>query len=81
MQQIVPVRAADAPLPVSRDVLEKFGLQHCFYLGDPNWPEDESLLRVALVDEVGRLQGVNGARAHEHALEYRHDLGYRIIRS
>lgn len=81
MQQIVPVRLGEAPLPLQRDTLEKFGLQHCFYLGDSNWSDDESLLRVALVDDMGGLQGLHGAPVHErHRLEYRDDLGYRVIK-
>lgn len=81
MQQIVPVRPADAPAAMARDTLEKCGLQHCFYLGDANFAEDESLLRVALVDEAGALRGLHGARVHErHTLEYRDDLGYRVIK-
>jgi len=81
MRQIVPVRVGDAPLPLPRDTLEKFYLQHCFYLGDPNWTDDESLLRVALVDETGALQGVQGARLHDkYSLDYRDDLGYRVIK-
>lgn len=82
MQQLVPVRSSEAPQPVSRDTLEKYYLHHCFYLGDPNWIDDESLLRVALVDETGTLRGLHGSRAHEkHQLEYRDDLGYRILRT
>ena len=81
MQQVVPVRAADAPLPTSRDQLEKLGFGHCFYLGDPNWIEDQSLLRLGLVDEASQLQGLFGAPVHERrALEYRDDLGYRVIK-
>ncbi|MDH0609863.1 CRISPR-associated helicase Cas3' [Stutzerimonas stutzeri] len=81
MRQMVPVRVGDAPLPLSRDTLTKLGLHHCFYLGDPNWADDESLLRVALVDETGALQGVHGARIHDkHSLDYRDDLGYRVIK-
>lgn len=81
MRQIVPVRVGDAPLPLARDTLVKYGLQHCFYLGDPNWADDESLLRVALVDESGTLQGVQGARVHDkYSLDYRGDLGYRVIK-
>ena len=80
-QQIVAVRASEAPAASARDTLEKFGLQHCFYLGDPNWGDDESLLRVALVDETGRLRGLHGLPAHaDHSLEYRDDLGYRLIK-
>lgn len=81
MRQIVLVRVGDSPLPLPRDTLVKYGLQHCFYLGDPNWADDESLLRVALVDESGALQGVQGARVHDkYLLNYRDDLGYRIIK-
>lgn len=81
MQQIVQVRPGEAPLPIARDVLEKFGLQHCFYLGDRDWQDDESLLRVARVDQTGRLQAMYGGKAHDkYALEYRDDLGYRVIK-
>lgn len=81
MMQIVPVRAGDAPQALPRHVLEKHGLQHCFYLGDPNWAGDESLLRVALVSEAGTLLGLQGEQVHDqHILEYRNDLGYRVIK-
>lgn len=81
MQQIVLVRPGDAPLPLPREVLENYGLQHCFYLGDPNWADDQSLLRVALVDEARGLRGLHRAPVHErHTLEYRDDLGYRVIK-
>jgi len=81
MQQIVPVRPRDAPAPVARDTLEKYGLQHCFYLGSRDWDDDESLLRVALVDETDTLRGLHGGKAHDkHTLEYRDDLGYRVIK-
>lgn len=81
MQQLVPVRASDAPQPPSREQLAKLGLGHCFYLGDPNWAEDESLLRLALVNDVGQLQGLYGAPVSEHhGLEYRNDLGYRVVK-
>ena len=79
MRQIVLVRAQDAPLPVSLDTLEKIGLQHCFYLGSP--AQDEALLRVVLLENTGRLHGVYGASTHQkHILEYRDDLGYRVIK-
>ena len=81
MRELVPVRPGEAPVGVARDTLEKYGLQHCFYLGDPNWSDDESLLRVALVDETGHLSGIHGQVAHEKdTLEYRDDLGYRRIK-
>lgn len=81
MQQIVLVRPGEAPLALARDVLEKYGLQNCFYLGDPNWADDQGLLRVALVDEASVLRGLHGAPVHDkHTLEYRDDLGYRVIK-
>lgn len=81
MRELAPVRPSEAPAAVARDTLEKYGLQHCFYLGDPNWADDESLLRVALVDETGHLSGIHGQAAHEkYTLEYRDDLGYRCIK-
>jgi len=82
MREVVRVRSMDAPSVVARDTLEKLGLQHCFYLGNTDWEDDESLLRVALVDESCTLRGLYGQAAHEkHALEYRNDLGYRVIKS
>lgn len=77
MEQMVPVSIGDAPQPVVRDTLEKYGLQHCFYLGSRDWEEDESLLRLALVDEAGSLRGLHGQSAHDKKhLEYSHHLGY-----
>jgi CRISPR-associated endonuclease/helicase Cas3 len=81
MQQTVQVRPKDAPAQVARDTLEKYGLQHCFYLGDPNWAEDVSLLRLALVDDTSTLRGLHGAPVHDkYSLEYRDDLGYRALK-
>ncbi len=79
MRQTVPVRVQDAPESLPIDTLKKFYLQHCFYLGDPAY--DEAVLRVALVDETGRLRGLQGAQVHQKfTLEYRDDLGYRVIK-
>jgi len=79
MRQTVPVRVQDAPACLPIDTLSKFGLQHCFYLGDPT--HDEAVLRVALADETGALHGLQGAQAHQkYTLEYRDDLGYRVIK-
>jgi len=78
MQQQVPVSVHNAPASAPRSELQKLGLGHCFYLGNPEWEDDASALRLALVDEVGVLQGLYGATAHaRYALEYRPDLGYR----
>ena len=82
MQQQVPVRAADAPLPLARSQWQKLGLGHCFYLGDDTWPDDVSVLRLCLVDDASQLQGLHGATVHErHRLEYRTDLGYRRVKN
>lgn len=82
MRQIVNVPQGDKPNALSMATLKSFGLGHCFYLGNPEWPEDESLLRVALVDASDRLQGVEHNDVHDkHALEYRDDLGYRVIKN
>nr|WP_260294625.1 CRISPR-associated helicase Cas3' [Sedimenticola hydrogenitrophicus] len=79
MRQIVPARIQDAPTKLRIDELMKVGLHHCFYLGHPE--QDEAILRVALVDETGTLQGLQGASVHqEHRLDYRDDLGYRVIK-
>ena len=79
MRQIVPVRVQDAPAKLPIDTLKKFGFHHCFYLGHPE--QDEAILRVAMVDETGALQGVQGATVHEkYGLDYRGDLGYRVIK-
>jgi len=81
MRQVVGIRIQDAPKALPLDKLKRFGLQHCFYLGNPDWPTDECLLRVALVDETGSLKGVEYAEVHDkHLLEYRDDLGYRVIK-
>jgi CRISPR-associated endonuclease/helicase Cas3 len=79
MRQIVPVRVQDAPAKLRIDELKRFGFHHCFYLGHPE--QEEAILRVAMVDETGTLQGVHGASVHnEHGLDYRDDLGYRVIK-
>ena len=79
MRQTVPLRVQDAPEHLPIDTLNKFGLQHCFYLGNP--AHDEAVLRVALVNETGELHGLQGATVHQkHTLEYRDDLGYRVIK-
>lgn len=82
MKQIVAIRPSRAPTAISRDVLEKYGFQGCFYLGDPSWVEDESILRVAMVDDVGLLAGIHGSNPHEkYLLSYRNDLGYQWRKS
>jgi CRISPR-associated endonuclease/helicase Cas3 len=82
MSQIVPVHVRDAPVAVPTDTLKKFGFQHCFYLGRDDWENDESLLRVALVDDAGSLHGIEGTRVHDrNELCYREDLGFRVTKN
>lgn len=82
MRQIVNVPYADAPKAVPTDTLKRFGLQHCFYLGSPDWADDESVLRVAVVDETDRLRGIENIDVHDTSiLEYRDDLGYRVTKN
>lgn len=82
MRQIVTVPQGDKPKALPMDALKRFGLGHCFYLGNPDWPEDESVLRVALVDETGSLRGIGHYDVHDsYKLEYRNDLGYRVIKN
>lgn len=81
MRQIVKVSPGDKPKSVPVDTLKRFGLQHCFYLGSPDWPEDDSVLHVALVDDCGILFGIEHHDIHDnYKLEYRDDIGYRVIR-
>ena len=82
MRQIVAVPARDAPKALPVDKLKRLGLHHCFYLGHPDWPEDECVLRVALVDETDSLRGMDHHKIHDkHQFEYRDDLGYRVIKN
>ncbi|GLR62602.1 CRISPR-associated helicase/endonuclease Cas3 [Marinospirillum insulare] len=82
MQHLVNVRIADAPKQVPTQVLKHFGLQHCFYLGNPDWQDDESLLRVALLTETDELKGIEHMTIHDkYPLEYRDDLGYQVIKN
>lgn len=71
-EQMVLVRPNLAPQAPSRERLKKLGFGHCFYLGDPVWAEDESLLRIALVDETGRLKGLYGQIVHDKRQLYYH---------
>lgn len=82
MRQIVHVPPGDKPKPVPVDTLKRFALHHCFYLGNPDWQDkDESILSVALVSDTDSLRGIEDAQVHDkHTLEYRDDLGYRVIK-
>ena len=79
MRQIVSVRAHDAPTQMPVESLKKFGLQHCFYLGSPEY--DEAILRIGLVDRTGDLTSLPGHEMHaKHRLNYRSDIGYRVMK-
>lgn len=81
MQHLVSVRITDAPKQAPMQLLKNFGLQHCFYLGNPDWSEDESLLRVALLTDTDELKGIEHLTIHDkYPLEYRDDLGYQVIK-
>lgn len=80
MRQIVNVPQGDKPNALPMKLLQDYGLHHCFFLGSPDWPEDESVLRVAVVDDTDCLRGIENTDIHDkHRLEYRNDLGYRVI--
>ncbi|MCL5254742.1 MAG: CRISPR-associated helicase Cas3' [Gammaproteobacteria bacterium] len=83
MQHIVHVPPSDKPKSVPADVLKRFGLQHCFYLGNPDWSDkDESILNVAIVDDSDCLRSIENTQVHDkYRLEYRDDLGYRVIKN
>ena len=82
MRQIVHVPPGDKPKSVPVDTLRRFALHHCFHLGNPDWQDkDESVLNVALVSDVDSLRGIENTSVHDkHILEYRDDLGYRVIK-
>lgn len=82
MRQVVSVRPGDAPKSLSIDLLKNsYHLHHCFFLGHPDWPQDECVLRIALVDQSGELNSLHGTSVHDkHNLNYRDDLGYRVVK-
>jgi len=83
MTQVVSVRMQDCPRPILRDTLCRYGLQHCFYLGNAYSESNDSLLRVALVSEDDSLRSIEswGSDAHDrYKIEYREDLGYLIAK-
>lgn len=80
MSQMVRVPIYDAPVAMDLKYLRKLGFGHCLYLGNP--ADDEALMRLALVDEAAELKGLDLSQAHpDHTLEYRSDLGYRVIKN
>jgi len=81
MRQILHVPPGEKPRSVPVDTVKRFALHHCFYLGNPDWQDkDESVLSVALVSDADSLRGIENMQIHDkHTLEYRDDLGYRVI--
>ncbi len=81
MRQLVTVRPKDAPEAISVEYLKRFYLHHCFYLGHPDWPNDESVLRIALMKKSGILFSIDKKRPNEnHELTYRNNVGYQITK-
>jgi CRISPR-associated endonuclease/helicase Cas3 len=79
MREIVSLRPSLAPTATDRARLEKFGLQHVFYLGTA--PQETALLRVALVDDTGRLTTLDGQPMPVgREYHYRDDLGFKIVK-
>ncbi|MFI3247030.1 MAG: CRISPR-associated helicase Cas3' [Ferrimonas sp.] len=78
-QQLVRVSPANSPDPMPLEQLQKWHLQHLFYLGDPT--HGEAVLRLAIVDDAGDLRTPDGGApaAKNTHLAYRTDLGYRNI--
>ena len=77
VKNMVPVGSHAAPVPLSRARAQSLGFGHCFYLGDPAYPDDENALYLAFLNAGSQLQGLNGASLHEKLiLNYRNDLGY-----
>jgi CRISPR-associated endonuclease/helicase Cas3 len=82
MRQIVNVPPGEKPKSVPVDTLKRFGLHHCFFLGSRDWSDDESVLRLAVMDDTDRLRGIENTKIHDkYILEYRDDLGYRVIKN
>lgn len=77
-QYLVRVSPKNCPDKISKCQLEQLHLHNVFYLGNPE--DDEALLRVALVSPTGELLTLDGrSTSDKYQLEYRHDLGYRVI--
>ena len=74
-EHMLTVPEYHAPMPVSRTIIE--WLEDYFYLGKPEF--DESLLlRVALVDDSGRIRSLSGSDVnHSYDLEYDALIGYQ----
>jgi CRISPR-associated endonuclease/helicase Cas3 len=79
MREIVSLRPSQAPAATDRSRLERFGLQHIFYLGTA--PQEAALLHVALVDDTGRLTTLDGQpMPGGREYHYRDDLGFQIVK-
>ncbi len=77
MENMVPVGAYTAPKALCKAHAKALGLGHCFYLGDPNDPDDENALHLVVLDQVNLLQSIDFSSVHDKfLLGYRDDLGY-----
>lgn len=80
MRQIVPINETYAPQLNSLDNLRRLGFENCFYLGNPDWSNEQIKFRVVCVNERHALKDLDGSKPHEkYELEYRNDLGYRNL--
>ncbi|MFV0548478.1 MAG: CRISPR-associated helicase Cas3' [Limnobaculum xujianqingii] len=78
-EQMVRVPIDTVPEKLPRRWLIHIGLDHCLYVGDRD--DDKAKLRIALVDDCGDLFGWQGTQLHpDGVLQYRDDLGFRIIK-
>lgn len=76
LQNTVQVADYLAPKPMQKDDLK--WLEDYIYLGNPDPKYDESLLRIAIVDEADNLQGLYGGEAlPNYRLSYNKDFGYQ----
>jgi len=76
MKNTLNVVSYNAPKPVS--IKELDWLKEFVYLGNRN--DENSLLRVAIVDESGEVRGLTGGSALENCqIRYDGRLGYRIV--
>ena len=72
MQNIVKVNIKDAPAKLSHKFLSDRGFDNFVYLGK----EEDSLLRIAVVDDSGELKSIDGNEIHKKKLIYNKKIGY-----
>jgi CRISPR-associated endonuclease/helicase Cas3 len=78
MTEILTVNIKHAPDELNYDILKKTKLSNCLYIGNPEFGEDT--LRIAILKDDTTLKNYNGAVTNnKYTIEYRNDLGYRLI--